>query len=70
MKRCPFDKDAQTLTPYQAQQLLSSVGFEIVRTDFLFIFPHILKSLRWIEPRIAHWPLGAQYQVLCRKPQR
>jgi hypothetical protein len=69
MKRCPFDKDAQTLTARQARVLLQSAGFEIVRTDYLFIFPNILKSLRWIESRVARWPLGAQYQVLCRKPE-
>jgi trans-aconitate methyltransferase len=68
MKRCPFDRDAQTLSPPAARALLRAAGFETVRTDFLFLFPSALKALRVIEPRVAHWPLGAQYQVLCRKP--
>jgi hypothetical protein len=68
MKRCPFDRDAQTLSPPRARALLGTAGFEVVRTDFLFMFPRALKALRFIEPRVARWPLGAQYQVLCRKP--
>jgi hypothetical protein len=68
MKRCPFDRDAQTLSPPQAHALLRTAGFEVVRTDFLFLFPSVLKALRFIEPHVARWPLGAQYQVLCRKP--
>lgn len=68
MKRCPFDRDAQTLTPPTAHALLKQAGFEILRTDFLFIFPHALKVLRPLEESVSRWPLGAQYQILCRKP--
>ncbi len=69
MSKIPFDKDAITLTPPEARQLLASAGLEIVRTDFLFIFPGSLKVLRGIEPPLSRLPLGAQYQVLCRKPE-
>lgn len=68
MKRCPFDREAQTLRPRQALVLLENAGFEIVCVDFLFLFPNILKRLRLIEPYFTRWPLGAQYQILCRKP--
>lgn len=68
MKRCPFDRDAQTLTPPSARALLQGAGFEIVSTQFLFLFPGFLKAFRFIEPHVVRWPLGAQYQVLCRKP--
>ena len=68
MSRIPFDRDAITIAAPQARALLQSGGFEILRTDFLFIFPSILRCLRWMEPRCAGIPLGAQYQVLCRKP--
>jgi trans-aconitate methyltransferase len=67
MQRCEFDRDAITLSPPQARQLLQSAGFEIVETNFLFWFPRVLRALRPLEPRMARWPLGAQYQVLCRK---
>ncbi len=67
MSRCPFDHDAVTLAPPEARRLLREGGFEIMRTDFMFIFPRILGWLRFLEPPLARLPLGAQYQVLCRK---
>jgi SAM-dependent methyltransferase len=68
MSRIPFDRDAVTLSFPEARQLLRVRGFEILRTDFLFIFPRILHWCRWVEPFCSRLPLGAQYQVLCRKP--
>ena len=68
MSRIPFDRDAITLTPPEARGLLESGGFEVLRTDFLFIFPRLLGWFRAIEPLVARLPLGAQYQVLGRKP--
>lgn len=68
MSRIPFDRDAVTLTPPEAANLLRSGGFEVIHTDFLFIFPKSLRMLRFLEPRLSRLPLGAQYLVLCRKP--
>jgi SAM-dependent methyltransferase len=68
MSQCPFDQDAQTLTPGEARHLLKSGGFEILRTDYMFIFPRLLRMFRFIEPYLASMPFGTQYQVLCRKP--
>jgi trans-aconitate methyltransferase len=70
MSRIPFDKDAIMLSAREAQQLLRNQGFEILRTDFLFIFPRALHKLRWIEFFCSRLPFGAQYQVLCRKPNK
>lgn len=67
MSRIPFDRDAIPLPPTESLRLLRAGGFEILRTDFLFLFPRMLSWLRWIEPRVAKLPCGAQYQVLCRK---
>ena len=66
MSRIPFDRDAITLTARTARSLLRSAGFEIVRTDYLFIFPRALRLLRKLEPFTSLLPLGAQYQVICR----
>jgi SAM-dependent methyltransferase len=68
MSRIPFDRDAITLSSPEARHLLSLGGFDILRTDFLFIFPRTLHWCRWIEPVCSRLPFGAQYQVLCRKP--
>jgi SAM-dependent methyltransferase len=67
MSRIPFDREAITLNFLQARRLLRPC-FEIIRTDFLFVFPRQLSGLRRIEPYLSRLPLGGQYQVLCRKP--
>jgi SAM-dependent methyltransferase len=67
MSRIPFDRDAVTLSVLEARRLLRFGGFEIMRIDFLFVFPRVLKWLRFLEPFVSRLPLGAQYQILCRK---
>ena len=67
MSRCAFDRDAILLSPPEARALLQKGGFEILRTDFRFIFPRSLRALRKIEDWIYRAPLGTQYQILCRK---
>ena len=62
MHRIPFDRDAIPLTPPEARRLLQAGGFEILRTDFLFLFPRMLKWLRGLETLLVRWPLGAQLQ--------
>jgi SAM-dependent methyltransferase len=68
MAKLAFDRNAITITSPEAERMLSEAGFEIIRTDFLFYFPRVLKSLRFMEPGLRRVPLGAQYQVLCRRP--
>src|SRR5262249_14692765 len=68
MRRIPFDRDAQLVWPGQARELLARAGFEVLRTDFLFLFPRVLSALRPLEARVCRVPAGAQYMVLCRKP--
>ncbi len=68
MSRCAFDKEARMLSPLKARKLLTDSGFQIVRTDFLFIFPESLKLFRFIEGVVNRLPLGAQYQILAMKP--
>jgi SAM-dependent methyltransferase len=67
MRRIPFDRDAQTLSAGHARKLLDDAGFDIIGTDFLFLFPRALSVLRPLEPRLTRVPAGAQYMVLCRK---
>jgi len=68
MSRISFDRDAAALSPLAARRLVASAGFELVRTDFLFLFPRALRWLRPLEPLVRKLPLGAQYLVLGRKP--
>ncbi|MBP7148129.1 MAG: class I SAM-dependent methyltransferase [Acidobacteria bacterium] len=66
MSRCEFDRDAITLPPPETRRLLRDRGFEVLHTDFLFIFPRPLRWLRWTEPPLCRLPLGTQYLVLAR----
>jgi SAM-dependent methyltransferase len=67
MSRIPFDRDAITLSPSEARRLLRAGGFEILRTDYLFVFPRLLRLLRGLELSMSRLPCGAQYQILARK---
>jgi SAM-dependent methyltransferase len=69
MRRIPFDRDAKLLSAPHARQLLTRAGFEVLGTDFLFLFPRVLSVLRPLEGRLSRFPAGAQYMVLCRKRQ-
>lgn len=67
MRLVPFDRDAVMLFPGEARRLLAGAGFEIERTNYLFIFPGALGFLRPVEHALCGLPLGAQYLVLARK---
>jgi trans-aconitate methyltransferase len=67
MARLPFDKDAVTISPWEARRMLTAAGFEIQDVSFLFIFPRMLKVLRRLEPLFSRLPIGGQYQILGRR---
>lgn len=67
MRRIPFDRDAKLLSPAHTRQLLTRAGFDVLRTDFLFVFPRVLSAFRPLEARLTRVPAGAQYMVLSRK---
>lgn len=67
MSRVEFDRDAITLSPPETRALLRAAGFEIARTDHLFILPGQSSMLRSIERLFSRLPIGGQYQVLARR---
>ncbi|MCU1310239.1 MAG: trans-aconitate 2-methyltransferase [Candidatus Angelobacter sp.] len=69
MANCVFDGDAETISSGAAAQLLREAGFQVLFTDFLFVFPKAFSFLRPLEARISKLPIGAQYLVLGRKPE-
>jgi SAM-dependent methyltransferase len=70
MRRIPFDRDAHLLAAPAARRLLMRAGFEILSTDYLFLFPRFLAALRPLEASLTSVPAGAQYMVLTRKARR
>jgi SAM-dependent methyltransferase len=67
MSKIPFDRDAVMLSAREVGKLARAHGFQVVRTDYLFIFPAALRALRPLEQLVRRAPLGAQYQVLCAR---
>jgi SAM-dependent methyltransferase len=63
MSRIPFDRDAITLTPPEARGLLTDGGFEVLRTDFQFIFPRSLGWFRTLEPYLSRDCLSGKPRV-------
>lgn len=68
MSRIPFDRGSQPLSFRAGRRLVVSGGLTVLRVDHLFLFPRLLRGLRPVEPFLSALPLGAQYQLLCRKP--
>ena len=68
MRRIPFDRDAQTLSPVQASRLLRDDGWRVAGCRSLFYFPRVLAAFRAVEPWLARWPFGAQYYILAQPP--
>jgi SAM-dependent methyltransferase len=67
MSRIPFDRDADTISPFAARNLLKKYGFNILESASTFYFPRILSILRPLEVFLAQLPLGAQYMILAQK---
>jgi SAM-dependent methyltransferase len=68
MSRIPFDRDAVTISPWQADRLVQSCGLRKICRTHAFVFPSWLKCLRPLERLLASLPIGAQYMVLAREP--
>ncbi len=66
MSRIPFDRDAIPLPPSETRERVTVAGLEVVGVDYLFFFPRFLGFLRWLEPWLSRFPLGAQYLVLAK----
>jgi len=69
MSRIAFDRDAVTLSSRHAVRMVAASGLDVLRTDYYFVFPRMLKALRFLESVVSKVPFGGQYQVLSRKPK-
>jgi SAM-dependent methyltransferase len=68
MSRIEFDRDAIPISPPEAGRLLREGGFSNCgKPRWLFFFPRPLGFLRFLEPSLARFPLGAQYYYLVTK---
>lgn len=70
MRRIPFDRDAVMARPGRLRAEVAALGLTEITCRFLFVFPRFLRALRGLEPALARLPLGAQYGVFARRPDR
>lgn len=66
---CPFDADANLLSPGYAKSLLQEAGFGEVENRFILFFPRggIFKRVHFLEPYLAFLPIGGQYVTVGLK---
>jgi SAM-dependent methyltransferase len=64
---CPFDENAVLIDATTMRKRAHAAGFGEATVKYRVFFPHFLRALRPLEPRLAWLPLGAQYYVLARK---
>jgi SAM-dependent methyltransferase len=64
---CPFDENAVLIGAPTMRRRARAAGFDEANVKYRIFFPHFLRGLRPLEPRLTWLPLGAQYYVLCRK---
>jgi SAM-dependent methyltransferase len=71
MRRIPFDRGLRPQRAGALRRLLLSAGFAApITTRYLFFAPRALAFLRPLERTLVRVPLGAQFQLLARKPER
>jgi SAM-dependent methyltransferase len=66
--RLPFERDSVMLSAREAERMLRAGRFDVLTSTHLFVFPRVLRWFRPFEPRLARFPVGAQYLVLAQKP--
>jgi len=64
---CPFDENAVLIGAQAMRKRVRAAGFADASVKYRIFFPHFLRTLRPLEPRLTWLPLGAQYYVLARK---
>ena len=65
MSKIPFDRDAITLTARETRDMVGHGGLEVLRTDYCFIFPRMLKLFRFIEPCCARLQGSMAMRAKC-----
>ncbi|HEV3044900.1 MAG TPA: class I SAM-dependent methyltransferase [Roseiarcus sp.] len=67
---CPFDENARLLRAGQLAASYRAAGWQVLRTRYHIFFPRFAAGLRNLES-LMHWmPVGAQYSVSGRRPDR
>ena len=64
VKDSPLDKGVVLLPFSETIIYLKKAGFKNIRLNYIVFFPRFLSALRWAEPFLFWFPLGAQYTAI------
>jgi SAM-dependent methyltransferase len=64
---CPFDENAELIRAPTMRGRVRAAGFASPEVKYRIFFPHALRALRPLEPRLSWLPVGAQYYVVAKK---
>ena len=64
---CPFDENAVLIRAPNMRRRVLDAAFTDAKINYRIFFPHALRGLRGLEPRLTWLPLGAQYYVRASK---
>jgi hypothetical protein len=64
---CPFDENAVLIRAPKMRRRVLDAAFASATINYRIFFPHALRGLRGLEPRLTWLPLGAQYYVRASK---
>ena len=67
VRQCEFDVGVSLLSKPELKRLLAESGLESTKSRFIVFFPHVLRSLRPLEPRLGVIPMGAQMCVWSQR---
>lgn len=70
VRTCPFDEGVTLLYPRHVKRLLRGAGLECTRAYYYIFFPRLLRWFRRFEPQLSWLPLGGQFLVRGRNPDR
>lgn len=65
VKDSPLDRGVVLLPSFETLRYLKKAGFKGTGLKYIVFFPKIMSALRWAEPFLSWFPLGAQYAVVA-----
>jgi len=69
VRDCPFDENAELVSPSEAKNLLRKSGFARTSLSFIHFFPAFLSFLAPLESLLRRLPAGAQYFFAAGKQE-
>ena len=64
VRESPLDKGVVLLPSAEPFSYLKTAGFHSIQLNYIVFFPKMFSALRWLEPLLSKFPLGAQYAII------